>query len=70
MRPARNRTPVTAPDGKALDGMPALAPWAKEGRTWAPEVMEIGGRWLLYYTAHHAKKDVQCIGIASADAPT
>lgn len=56
--------------GKLLDGMPKLAPWVKEGRTWAPEVMEVGGRWLLYYTAHHAKKDVQCIGIASADAPT
>lgn len=61
------RHPET-PD-KRLDAMPALAPWVKEGRTWAPEVMEIGGRWLLYYTAHHRKKDVQCIGVASAGNP-
>ncbi|WP_310469171.1 glycoside hydrolase family 43 protein [Sphingomonas sp.] len=56
--------------GKRLDGMPALAPWVKEGFTWAPEVMRIGNRWLLYYTANHRKKDVQCIGVAVADAPT
>lgn len=56
--------------GKRLDGMPVLAPWVKEGFTWAPEVMKIGNRWLLYYTANHRKRDVQCIGIAVADSPT
>ena len=55
---------------KLLDGMPRLASWVKEGRTWAPEVIEVGGRWLLYYTAHHGKKDRQCVGLAVADAPT
>ncbi len=54
---------------KKLDAMPALAPWVKEGFTWAPEVMEVGGRWLLYYTANHRKRDVQCIGVAVADNP-
>ncbi|HEX9954516.1 MAG TPA: glycoside hydrolase family 43 protein [Allosphingosinicella sp.] len=54
---------------KRLDGMPVLAPWVKPGFTWAPEVMQIGGRWLLYYTANHRKKNVQCIGIAVADNP-
>jgi beta-xylosidase len=54
---------------KRLDGMPVLAPWVKEGFTWAPEVMRIGDRWLLYYTANHRKKDVQCIGLAVADNP-
>jgi beta-xylosidase len=54
---------------KRLDGMPVLAPWVKEGFTWAPEVMKIGQRWLLYYTANHRKKDVQCIGLAVADNP-
>lgn len=52
-----------------LDGMPGLAGWVKEGRTWAPEVIEAGGRWLLYYTAHHAKKDRQCVGVAAAADP-
>jgi beta-xylosidase len=62
---------VTRPDApdKRLDGMPDLAPWVKEGFTWAPEVMKIGRRWLLYYTANHRKRDVQCIGVAAADNP-
>jgi beta-xylosidase len=55
---------------KQLDGMPRLAGWVKEGRTWAPEVIEAGGQWLLYYTAHHARKDRQCVGVARAAAPT
>ncbi len=58
-----------AAPAKRRDGMPALAPWVKEGFTWAPEVMRIGDHWLLYYTANHRKKDVQCIGVAVADNP-
>jgi beta-xylosidase len=62
---------VMRPDepGKRLDGMPELAPWVKEGFTWAPEVMKIGEKWLLYYTANHRKRDVQCLGVATADNP-
>lgn len=52
-----------------LDGMPVLAPWVREGRTWAPEVIQAGGRWLLYYTAHDAKRDRQCVGVAVAASP-
>ena len=55
--------------GKRHDAMPELASWVKEGRTWAPEVIEVGGRWLLYYSAHHAKKDSQCVGVASSADP-
>jgi beta-xylosidase len=64
-------TPVVRADdpSKRLDGMPELAPWVKEGFTWAPEVMKVGTRWLLYYTANHRKRDVQCLGIAIADNP-
>ena len=61
--------PDPARPGKRLDGMPTLAPWVKPGFTWAPEVMKIGNRWLLYYTANHRKRDVQCIGVAVADNP-
>lgn len=62
---------VEDPDrpGRPLDGMPVLAPWVEEGRTWAPEVMKVGGRWLLYYTAHDRKTDLQCIGVAAAAGP-
>ncbi|MFL6733079.1 MAG: glycoside hydrolase family 43 protein [Sphingomicrobium sp.] len=55
--------------GKPLDGLPQLGSWAREGFTWAPEVMELNGRWLLYYTARSRKLDAQCIGVATADNP-
>jgi beta-xylosidase len=55
--------------GKPLDAMPVLAPWVKEGRTWAPEVLRAGDTWLLYYSAHHRKRDVQCVGVATASDP-
>lgn len=61
---------VTDEDGKRRDGLPTLAPWAKEGSTWAPEVMKVGDRWLLYYTAAHRSRKVQCLGIAAAAGPT
>lgn len=54
---------------KRLDGMPRLASWVKEGLTWAPEVLQIGEQWLLYYTAHDAKGNRQCIGVARAADP-
>ena len=64
--------PVADPanSGKQLDGMPRLASWVKEGLTWAPEVLQIGKDWRLYYTAHDAKGNRQCIGVASATNPT
>ena len=58
-----------ATPGKRLDAMPVLASWVQEGRTWAPEVMEIGGRWVLYYTARDRKKKTQCVGVATAPDP-
>lgn len=53
--------------GRRIDGMPVLAPWVQEGRTWAPEVMKVGAKWLLYYTAHSRRRKVQCLGVAVAD---
>jgi GH43 family beta-xylosidase len=48
--------------------------WAVPGATWAPEVVHLGGRWLMYYTVHHpcdashpcggGASDAQCISIA------
>jgi len=62
-------TPVTGSDGKRRDAMPRLAPWAKTGFTWAPEVLKLGPRYLLYYTANHSKKNLQCVGVAIAADP-
>jgi beta-xylosidase len=55
--------------GKRLDAMPALAPWVEEGRTWAPEVIRLGNRWLLYYTARNKARQTQCVGVAVAPSP-
>ena len=55
--------------GKPLDALPKLGSWAKEGFTWAPEVLQLGDKFLLYYTASDARKDAQCIGVATAASP-
>ena len=56
-------------NGKLRDALPKLGSWAKTGFTWAPEVLEIGGEYLLYYTASDVRKGAQCIGVATASDP-
>ena len=68
-RDLTNWRPAGDSAGNALDAMPALAGWVEKGRTWAPELMKVGNRWLLYYTARDRARKVQCIGIASAASP-
>jgi beta-xylosidase len=53
------------------DAMPALPSWAQLGGSyvWAPEVIEIEGRYLLYFTARDKAADKQCIGVAVSDKP-
>ena len=53
------------------DVMPALARWAKPGGSlvWAPEVIALGGHYVLYYTARDRTSDKQCVGVAVADSP-
>ena len=64
---------LTSPDlvtwTKAADALPQLGAWAFPGKTWAPEVLELDGRYVLYYTANAADAGVQCIGRAVADSP-
>lgn len=55
--------------GKQRDALPTLGVWAKSGFTWAPEVLPLGGKYLLYYTASDRRKDAQCIGVAVASDP-
>jgi beta-xylosidase len=55
--------------GNKRDALPRLSSWAKTGFTWAPEVIEVGGRYLLYYTASDVAKNAQCIGVATASDP-
>jgi beta-xylosidase len=61
---------VTDPaSGKRRDALPRLGSWAKTGFTWAPEVLQLGDRYLLYYTASDTRKNAQCIGVAVAANP-
>ncbi len=50
--------------GRLVDALPVLPNWAEPGRTWAPEVIRIGDRYLLYFTARERGSGVQCIGVA------
>lgn len=53
------------------DAMPALGKWVRlsEPLVWAPEVMQIGERFVLYYTARDKESNRQCVGVAVADKP-
>ena len=51
------------------DAMTVLPEWSRVGHTWAPGVIQIGDRFVLYFTARHAESGRQCIGVAVADAP-
>lgn len=53
------------------DAMPALPDWAslRSGLVWAPEVIQVGKQYLLYYTARDKESDRQCIGVAVSDSP-
>jgi beta-xylosidase len=52
------------------DAMPQLPAWAAPGRTWAPSLLERGGKWVLYFSAQHAASARQCIGAAVAGEPS
>jgi beta-xylosidase len=55
--------------GKLHDAMPVLPPWAREGYTWAPEVIATSAGYVLYFTAKERKSGLQCIGAAFAPDP-
>jgi beta-xylosidase len=53
------------------DALPALPRWARPGGSlvWAPEVIQVGQTFVLYYTARDEASDKQCIGVAVSDKP-
>jgi beta-xylosidase len=53
------------------DALPALPPWAPPHRslTWAPSVVEVAGRYVLFYTARDTRSGRQCLGRAEAGSP-
>lgn len=51
------------------DALPALPKWAvmKPGYTWAPGVIQVEDKFLMYYVARDKVIDRQCIGVGSSD---
>jgi beta-xylosidase len=49
------------------DALPSVASWSAEGKVWAPETVEIGGRWVMYYTTRAPDPEIQCLSVAVAD---
>ena len=50
------------------EALPELPAWS-EGLVWAPEVWQIGERFVMYYTARFTDGGRQCISRAVADSP-
>ena len=53
------------------DAMPSLASWVRRSApdVWAPEVAQVGDKFVLYYTARDAASKKQCIGVATSERP-
>jgi beta-xylosidase len=54
----------------STDALPRLPDWAAWGRTWAPGVVRLRGRYVLYFAAQHASSGRQCIGVAVSATAT
>ncbi len=61
---------------KPVEAMPGVPAWSRREQPdiWAPEVMKIGGRYVLYFSARHATRRrpdglTLCVGAAIADKP-
>jgi arabinan endo-1,5-alpha-L-arabinosidase len=51
------------------DALPELPSWVIPGKTWAPEVTQIGSSFVMYTTTTNFDPALQCIATATADAP-
>lgn len=51
------------------DALPHLAIWAQPNNIWAPGVIQLGNRFLLYYSADFAATREECVSVAVATQP-
>jgi hypothetical protein len=51
------------------EALPSLPAWAVPGRTWAPGVVQLGSRFVMYYTVHDGVSGDQCISMATSPQP-
>lgn len=54
---------------KPHDAMPVLPSWARDGFTWAPEVIRTQQGYVLHFTARERKSGLQCLGAALSSSP-
>ena len=70
----RNLQVMSSPDLQTwttpVDPLSVLPSWARPGFTWAPDVLERAGAFLMYYTARDAASGRQCISVAASAAPS
>jgi hypothetical protein len=70
--PLEASTTLTDFEAPAIDAMPTLPPWAAPGFTWAPDVLKVGNRYLLWFNAAVASSgaaETKCIGVATSANP-
>lgn len=53
------------------DALPTLPAWAAAAGdwVWAPEVIQTGAQYVMYYTARDVASGRQCVGAATSDSP-
>ena len=52
------------------DALPTLPSFVIPGKTWAPEVTQLGpGQFAMYYTATNFRPTFQCVGVALSTTP-
>ena len=73
--PAAPRAVAPAPGGPWTNipsALTILPTWAISGRIWASDLVQVGGTWILYFSAEVAGLglDGRCIGTATATDPT
>jgi beta-xylosidase len=69
----RNLQVMSSPDLRSwtspVDPIPVLASWARPGLTWAPDVLLVGGTYLMYYTVRDGASGRQCISVGVSSVP-
>jgi beta-xylosidase len=55
--------------GAGHDALPALPAWSQPGRVWAPSVLALGGRFVMYYSTRVGGSEHKCLSVASSDDP-
>lgn len=54
---------------KGADALPSVGKWASTGNTWAPEVIQVGGSYSMFYVARDTASNKQCVGRATSKNP-